>query len=150
VAPRFRDYEHLLRLATLFVAGTLVFFVLQAVLVPKDFGELGHYRTSAVTDNRERPLNYAGEVVCRDCHEEVRTVRSEGGHAGVRCESCHGPHALHASGEGLGRRPEPGFCTRCHAARAARPRGFPQVDPAAHSGGEACTTCHQAHAPGLR
>jgi predicted CXXCH cytochrome family protein len=148
--PRFRDYEHLLRLALVFAAGTLVFFILQAVLVPKDFGELGHYRTSAVTDNRERPLVYAGEARCSDCHEDVRAARSEGGHARVRCESCHGPHAAHAAGEASGLRPDPGFCTRCHGADAARPPRFPQVNPVEHSGGEACTTCHQAHAPGLR
>lgn len=149
MAPRFQDYEHLLRLAAVFAAGIAVFFVLQAVLVPKDFGELGHYRTSAVADNRARIPVYAGDAACADCHEEVREARVQGAHAGVRCESCHGPQAMHVLGEGPARRPEPGFCIRCHGANRARPPAFPQVNPAEHSGGETCTTCHPAHAPGL-
>jgi hypothetical protein len=39
------------------------------------------------------------------------------------------------------------LCARCHQALAARPASFPQVEAAEHSGGEACTTCHQAHSP---
>ena len=42
----FKDREHLLRMAALFVAGLAAFVVLRGVLVPADFGELGHYRSS--------------------------------------------------------------------------------------------------------
>ena len=41
------------------------------------------------------------------------------------------------------------LCARCHAANVARPARFPQVEVAEHTGGEACTTCHAAHNPGL-
>jgi len=39
------------------------------------------------------------------------------------------------------------LCARCHTASAAKPKGFPQVVPADHSGGLACNTCHKPHSP---
>jgi hypothetical protein len=39
------------------------------------------------------------------------------------------------------------LCARCHTASAAKPVGFPQVDPADHSGGVPCETCHNPHSP---
>jgi hypothetical protein len=44
---RFRDAEHLARLAGLFLAGAALFVVLRAALVPDDFGVYGHYRAGA-------------------------------------------------------------------------------------------------------
>ena len=38
-------------------------------------------------------------------------------------------------------------CARCHEANAAKPKNFPQVVTADHSGGIACDTCHQPHHP---
>ena len=38
-------------------------------------------------------------------------------------------------------------CSRCHEANAAKPKNFPQVATADHSGGLACDTCHQPHHP---
>jgi tetrathionate reductase subunit B len=39
------------------------------------------------------------------------------------------------------------LCARCHTASAAKPVSFPQVDPADHSGGVPCETCHNPHSP---
>jgi hypothetical protein len=39
------------------------------------------------------------------------------------------------------------LCARCHTASAAKPKSFPQVDPADHSGGAPCQTCHNPHNP---
>jgi hypothetical protein len=145
-----RDYEHLIRLALLFAGGVLVFLLLQAVLVPADFGEVGHYRTSALAANRAREPVHAGEAACLECHGDVGALRASADHQPVRCESCHGPQAAHARGEGTPARPDAAvLCGRCHARDAARPRGFPQVDPREHAGGEPCTSCHTPHAPGL-
>ena len=41
------------------------------------------------------------------------------------------------------------LCARCHTASAAKPKGFPQVDPADHSNGVPCETCHQPHSPAI-
>jgi hypothetical protein len=41
------------------------------------------------------------------------------------------------------------LCRRCHEKDAAKPKGFPQVVTAEHSGGAACDSCHQPHSPQL-
>lgn len=145
---RWKDSEHLLRLAGLFTAGTLMFLIAQAVLVPADFGEVGHYRTGALAANRDRPLAHAGEQACVDCHADVTETRAANEHRAVRCEACHGPLASHAAGEAKAARPEATpLCVRCHGQNAARPAGFPQVNVKEHAGSETCVSCHTPHAP---
>jgi protein-arginine kinase activator protein McsA len=41
------------------------------------------------------------------------------------------------------------LCRRCHERDAAKPKNFPQVATAEHSGGMACNNCHQPHNPHL-
>ena len=145
---RWKDSEHLLRLAALFVGGTAVFLIAQAVLVPADFGEVGHYRTGALAANANHEPVFAGEKACVECHTETGEEKAANRHRGVRCEACHGPQAKHAAGGDPPRRPNPAtLCVTCHAFNPARPSTFPQVQPAEHAGGEVCTTCHTAHAP---
>jgi predicted CXXCH cytochrome family protein len=146
----FRHGGHLVRVVVLFFAGLGAFLVLQAFMVPKDFGVYGHYRAGALDDNRARPLQHAGRAACLECHSDVGDTLAKGRHAGIHCEACHGPHAAHAAdpSEAKAVRPDSKvLCARCHQALAARPASFPQVEAADHSGGEACTTCHQAHSP---
>ncbi len=141
---------HLVRVATLFVAGVLVFLGLQALLVPRGFGAYGHYRAGALDDNRARSLSYAGRAACLDCHADVWETLQKGRHGEVRCEACHGPLAKHAEDPSTGKavKPDPKvLCVRCHQESVARPAKFPQIDAASHSGGEACTSCHKAHDP---
>ena len=141
---------HLVRVATLFVGGVLVFLVLQALLVPKGFGAYGHYRAGALDANRARPVSFAGRTACIECHSDVPDAMKGGRHEKVRCEACHGPLAGHAGdpGEKKAERPDSRvLCARCHATSVARPARFPQVEVADHAGGEACTTCHVAHNP---
>jgi predicted CXXCH cytochrome family protein len=148
MSSRWKDYEHLLRMAGLFAAGTAVFLIAQAVLVPADFGQVGHYRTGALTANRARTPAFAGQAACVDCHPDVVEARAANQHKDVRCEACHGPLAKHASEGVKVVRPDPAtLCVKCHAANPARPASFPQVKAAEHAGGEVCTTCHSAHAP---
>jgi predicted CXXCH cytochrome family protein len=141
---------HLVRVAALFVAGVLVFLVLQALLVPKGFGVYGHYRAGALEENRSRPVAFAGRAACVECHSDVPEAAKGGPHEEVRCEACHGALAGHAGDptEKKAVRPDSRIlCARCHAENVARPARFPQVDPTEHGGGEACTTCHAAHNP---
>jgi predicted CXXCH cytochrome family protein len=146
----FRHGGHLIRVAGLFLAGVAAFLALQAFMVPKGFGVYGHYRAGALDDNRARPLKHGGRAACLECHPDVGDTLAKGRHAGVRCEACHGPHAAHAAdpSEAQAVRPDSKLlCARCHQSLVARPASFPQVEPAEHAGGEACTTCHQAHSP---
>jgi len=149
----FGHREHLVRVAALFVAGVLAFLVLQALLVPKGFGLYGHYRAGALEENRARPVAHAGRAACVECHAEVPEAAKGGAHAAIRCEACHGALASHAADPMAQKAVRPDsklLCARCHAANVARPAGFPQVDTAEHAGGEACTSCHVAHKPGLQ
>jgi predicted CXXCH cytochrome family protein len=150
MADLFGHKGHLVRVAALFVVGILAFLVLQALLVPEGFGVYGHYRAGALDENRARPVAFAGRAACVECHSDVPDAMKGGKHLRVRCEACHGPLAGHAGdpAEKKAVRPDSKvLCAGCHAANVARPAGFPQVEPAEHSGGDACTACHVAHNP---
>ncbi len=147
---RFDDYNHVLRMAALFAVGTAAFFVLRAVMVPAGFGQFGHYRAGALADNAARPIKYAGRAACIVCHSDIEEMRAGGKHAGIGCESCHGPLADHAADPGsvVPARPHKrDTCLRCHTSRPEKPAGFPQIVPADHAPEGACTECHKAHNP---
>jgi hypothetical protein len=149
MSPRFRDWEHLARVAGLFLAGLVVFLVLKAVFVPPGFGLYGHYRAGALDDNRARPLAHAGRAACAECHSDVVEVKTTGKHAGVSCEACHGPHARHAEdpSAAAAHRPDAQLCLVCHTANVAKPRSFPTIVVEEHAGTESCLTCHTPHKP---
>lgn len=147
----FKDREHLARLAGLLLGALAAFVVLRGLLVPKGFGEFGHYRTGALADNAARPPSFAGRGACLECHTEVGPKLKAGKHAKIGCEACHGALAMHAGDpEKLTPiRPEPRkLCPVCHQKNIARPASFPQVDAKEHGDGEACNSCHAPHDPG--
>ena len=149
---KLKDAAHLLRLAAVLAAGLLLFVVLRSFLVPKTFGEYGHYRGAALQEVRSQPINYEGHETCEACHSEVLDQKSKGKHVHVNCESCHGPLARHAD-DPTGAKPvklnTANLCVRCHEANAAKPKRFPQVVSADHSAGLACNECHQPHSPAI-
>ena len=152
MSGRFRDYAHVFRMAALFLAGTLLFLVVRAWLVPEDFGVYGHYRAGALADNRAHPLAFAGRASCVECHDDIVAARTGGRHERVGCEACHGPLASHASGETDAKpvRPDPrALCVSCHDARVGKPAGYPQVHPDEHAAEGPCTACHQPHNPAI-
>jgi len=147
-----RDAGHLFRLAAVFAAGVLLFLVIRAFLVPKSFGQYGHYRGDALLEIASRPINFAGHETCETCHADVVDKKKDGKHAHVNCEACHGPLARHADDPASVTPPELDtaiLCVRCHEANAAKPRNFPQVVSADHSNGLECNTCHQPHSPAI-
>ena len=147
-----KDAEHLARMAALFVIGAAAFLVLRGALIPADFGELGHYRTSALEDNRAVKRRFAGRAACADCHDVEPAELAAGAHGAVGCEACHGPLAGHAADpdiEAPAMLDIRSLCGTCHAAAPARPGWFPQVNPAEHAGLEACDECHLPHRPEL-
>jgi Cytochrome c554 and c-prime len=148
----FKDTGHFFRFAGLFVIAFIIFLVVRAYVVPKSFGKYGHYRADAITEIAARPMKYAGHKACEDCHSDVAATHAGGKHAHVNCEACHGPLADHANDPTSVTPKLPDttvLCARCHTASAAKPKGFPQVDPAEHSGGVPCQTCHNPHSPAM-
>ena len=148
----FRDSGHLIRPALVILAGLAAFIVLRQAVIPKAFGQYGHYRPGALELVRQRPIAYAGQQQCALCHDDQAKVRAEGKHANVACEACHGPLAKHADDPGalIPKLPDVAtLCVRCHEKNAAKPTGFPQVVSAEHSGGMVCNTCHKPHNPHL-
>jgi hypothetical protein len=148
----FKDAAHLFRLAGVFVAGVLLFLVIRSFLVPKSFGEYGHYRGAALAEIAARPVNFAGHGTCETCHTDVLEKKKDGKHAHVNCEACHGPLAKHADDPTSvtpAKLDTATLCVRCHEANAAKPASFPQVVSADHSNGLPCDTCHQPHSPAI-
>lgn len=150
---KFRDVEHLFRLAAIFAFGILAFVIARAQMVPDDFGKLGHYRAGAVDDARARPIQHAGQKACAECHVDVVELRAAARHRNVSCESCHGPLAAHATGvtEEKPKRPDgKTLCVRCHATRTGKPDRYPRVDVKEHAGEENCLSCHKSHDPRIQ
>jgi len=146
----FKNVAHLFRIAAAFAIGFTIFLVARSLLVPKSFGQYGHYRGAALNEIASRPISYAGHEVCETCHADVLDVKKQGRHARVACESCHGPLAAHTQ-DPAGVVPEKldtaKLCVRCHEANHSKPMDFPQVHSAEHSAGLPCNTCHQPHSP---
>jgi len=145
-----KDAGHLFRFAGLFVIAFLLFWVIRGYVVPKSFGQYGHYRGAALSDIASHPVKFAGHQACETCHTDIAGAKIKGAHAHVNCEACHGALAAHADDPTSLTPPRPdtaALCARCHTASAAKPKGFPQVEPADHSGGAPCQTCHNPHNP---
>jgi hypothetical protein len=150
--PRLRDYEHVLRMAGVFVVAIVAFLTWRAWMVPSDFGVYGHYRAGAITEIANKTPRYAGQATCVVCHDDAHQVRLTGRHANISCEACHGPLGQHARGEtdvAPIRPSSRGVCLTCHTARVGMPRTFPKIIVNEHSEAGPCTDCHKAHAPGL-
>ena len=145
-----RDSFHLARLVVVLIAAVGVFLLLRQAVIPKAFGQYGHYRPGALAMIRQRPISFAGQDTCVGCHDEQAKVRAAGRHAHVACEACHGPQAQHADDPGSVKPHLPDvatLCRRCHEKDAAKPKTFPQVVTAEHMGDVTCNSCHQPHNP---
>ena len=144
-----RHYGHVVRVLGLFAAGFVAFLVVRGFLIPSDFGVYGFYRAGALVDARARAPLYAGEPVCADCHSDVVELRAQARHKIVRCEACHGPLPIHATGD-LSIKPRAlnprQLCLTCHIAGTGKPAAFPQIG-LDHAGDGPCTECHKPHRP---
>jgi hypothetical protein len=85
-----KDTGHLFRFAGLFVIAFLVFWVIRGYVVPKSFGQYGHYRGAALGDLAAHPAKFAGHESCETCHADIADTHAKGAHAHVNCEACHG------------------------------------------------------------
>jgi hypothetical protein len=148
-ANLFKDIEHLVRLAAVMLFALVAFVILRTAVVPRSFGQYGHYRGDAIAEIASRQIVHAGHETCEGCHTEVVDKKKTGKHVGIACETCHGGLAVHANDPSVTPpKLDTGvLCARCHEANSAKPKWFPQVVTADHSTGLPCDTCHQPHAP---
>lgn len=145
-----KESGHLLRMLAVLAAALVLFLVIRAAIVPKDFGLYGHYRAGALGDIAARPISFAGHATCEACHDDEAKTKSAGKHAGVACETCHGPASAHTEDPTSHAvlKPDPKvLCVRCHEADPARPHSFPQVVSKDHAGDTSCAACHKPHSP---
>jgi len=124
--------QHINRLIITFAVVIGLFLGFRYLMIPKSFGEYGHYRGEALTENAEKPLQYGGTASCTRCHQDIIDEKSAGHHAGLACEGCHGPsynHAIYADSARnvalpdslkLERNTTREYCATCHEKNAAR------------------------------
>lgn len=142
--------EQIRRLGLVFVVFLAAFIPAQRSLIPRDFGKHGHYRSSALEETAAMPIQYAGQTICYDCHDDVVETKSHGYHKTLACEVCHGPAAAHTEDPEEVELPAPrerGYCPICHEYVPSRPTGFPQIVSASHNPLKACISCHDPHDP---
>jgi DnaJ-class molecular chaperone len=142
--------QQIKRLAILFLILGVALVVARRRLVPKTFGEKGHYRAAAIDENASRPVHYAGHEECATCHPDIVATHDAARHKTVACEVCHGAAAAHIENPVEHKPPAPRdrtYCPVCHAYDPARPTGFPQIDPVSHNPVMPCIKCHNPHAP---
>jgi hypothetical protein len=140
--------EQVQRLAV--VIGVLVAAVLvtRFVLIPQSLVARELHERSTVEAEIAKPVKFAGSAACADCHDDVVATKNKGRHRNLSCEGCHGPAAAHvadpASGKPTASRDRK-LCPVCHAYDAARPTGFPQINPTTHNPVKPCVSCHNPH-----
>jgi hypothetical protein len=134
-----------------------------SVFIPDSFGRYGYYRGANVAEWANLPPKYsAGASECAACHGARYELWSEGKHASVNCETCHGAAEKHIRARrgpvtvitqpeevpSLAIEDPRGLCILCHDGRVpGRPKDFPQVDVPRHAGEASCTLCHNPHSP---
>src|SRR5512146_1996005 len=118
--------KQLSRLLIVFAVLTGGLLAARHRLLPKTFGERGHYRAAAVTTVESRPIKYAGRETCAQCHDEIANTHSANRHQSVSCEVCHGPGAAHTESPTevqLAKPNKRAGCPLCHSFNPSRPTG---------------------------
>ena len=141
------------RLALVFAVFIGLFLVARHFLVPKSFGEFGHYRGQSLVENQAKPAKYAGEKACADCHQDMVDLKSPNVHKSLSCETCHGPGLEHINSSDSVHMRVPKsreFCATCHTKNSARSaENIVQINIKEHNPGQICTECHNPHSPWL-
>lgn len=142
--------EQVKRLSIVFVVFVGLLILARNILIPPDYGKYGHFRANALDEIISQEINYAGHVICGDCHDEEVELKRNGYHKNVSCEVCHGPAAAHTEDDEsveLRIPSQRGYCPLCHEYLPSRPTGFPQILAASHNPLKACISCHNPHDP---
>jgi DnaJ-class molecular chaperone len=137
-------------LIPLFAGFILLFLIARHFLVPVSFGEQGHYRFNSIAENKERAMMYAGKEVCADCHDDRANEMKTDKHAGLSCETCHGPGLAHTENPDSVKLVKPdqrSFCGTCHSLNPSRSKVIVQIDLKEHNVDKKCIECHNPHLP---
>jgi hypothetical protein len=139
------------RLVPLFAIFIGLFLLARYLLIPDSFGEFGHYRGNSIQENADFTLHYAGKDACAECHDDMAADIASDAHAGISCESCHGPgldHATYADSIGINKPSGREFCSLCHSVNQARRADVvKQIDLSDHNVDNDCIDCHNSHKP---
>ncbi len=150
-----KDSRHIVHLCVLLAVAIAGFIAARRILLPETFGLIGHYRAAALETIKSKPVRHAGAAVCADCHSDVADLKATSKHAGINCESCHGPAAAHADDpDSADARPQRHvsqdrrqFCGTCHSESISRPAFMRQIHLVIHYPKQPCTDCHKSHHP---
>lgn len=138
----------IVRLVLLAASIVATYVVARYMMVPRTFGQYGHYRGAALELVASRPPVFAGAKSCDECHADTRDLVEKFEHRRIYCEACHGPskpHVIHPDLTTL--KLDNDSCMRCHTKDTARPGFVKQVKAADHFAGDKCLECHLPHQP---
>ncbi len=150
--------RHVFRVLLVLLLVLIVVVIGRSFLVPKTFGDYGHYRYANVGEQMTaRPPLHGGARSCGECHDDRLKAITAGAHAKVSCEICHGPLGRHVKDGDVVAKPSidrsPRLCGYCHRKIDGRPPKFPQVVFEKHVDGglgpKGCLACHDPHSPKL-
>lgn len=159
---RSKPYSHVIRICMILVVVVVVGVAVRAMVLPKSFGEYGHYRGTAIEDEMNRPIRNGTNASCLVCHPYIREMHMEGVHKTVSCEFCHGPVADHVKdGKVIAKLPKKQgkdiktLCLRCHnqIIRARPKESIKMISMPGHLEQKHvrvdhnCNQCHNVHAP---
>ena len=145
---------HLFRFAGLFVLAFIIFLVVRHYVVPQELRAVRALsRRSAIGEIAARPGQVRRARDMRDlphgragCEEQRQACACE--LRGVPWPAWRTMRTIRASVTPV--KPDTAvLCARCHTASAAKPKGFPQVDPRITPTALPCETCHQPHSPAI-
>ncbi len=135
VSPR----AHIYRLVGLLILGVAGFVVARSALVPDTWNYSDSYREAFLDELAQKPMKHGGNDSCAGCHEDEEAGGSHksaiedlagGAHAGLSCESCHGPLADHAVGGEKIAEARVDYsrlvCLTCHSNLISSPADFPK------------------------
>ncbi len=150
------DYRHAIPVFVIVVSAVAAALTARHFLIPKTFGEYGHYRAAAMDDEREHATRHVGRAACSECHDDVAALHRKDAHASIECETCHGAGGKHVknSDEPMNPASTRDDCLVCHRRLDARPGSFPQIEWREHFAFVAvkdestpCVKCHSGHEP---
>ena len=150
------DFRHAIPVGIIGIVAITLALTARHFLVPKTFGEYGHYRAAAMDEEKALIPVHAGRAACAECHKDVAALHTKDAHASVECETCHGAGGKHVknSDEPMLPANTRNDCLVCHRYLDARPGAFPQVIWKQHfqfvgvkDVSIACVRCHSGHEP---
>jgi ribosomal protein S27AE len=141
---------HVFRLVgvfAVFLGGTLA---VRAFVIPKSFKDRSLHRNSTMQREAAKTVRYANTQACKECHDDEYAAKEKSFHRNLSCGTCHGPLQSHTEDPMKNPAKAPrdrSFCLTCHGYDAARPTGFPQINPVLHNPVRPCFECHNPHDP---